>query len=79
MHYAETKYGFDWGAAKVTRCFSDAKKRSVTLLLETPKYKESKSLQIYVTKSGKVRIHDARGEWKAPNAKQSDGENVAGG
>ena len=67
MHYAETKYGFDWGAAKVTRCFSDSNKGWVTLLLETPKHKDGKSLQIYVTKSGKVRIHDARGEWKAPN------------
>jgi len=67
MHYAETKYGFDWGCAKITRCFSDEKKGWVTFLLETPKHKGGKSLQIYVTKSGKVRIHDARGEWKAPN------------
>lgn len=67
MHYAETQYGFDWGAAKITRCFSDKKKGWVTLLLETPKHAEGKALQIYVTKSGKVRIHDARGEWKSPN------------
>lgn len=71
MHYAETKYGFDWGAAKVTRCFSDGKRGWVTLLLETPKHKDGKSLQIYVTKSGKVRITDARGEWKAPDVRIS--------
>jgi hypothetical protein len=65
MHYKETKYGFEWGAAEVTRCFSDAK-GWVTLLLETPKHKGGKSLQIYVTKTGKVRIFSARGEWKAP-------------
>lgn len=68
MHYAETKFGFEWGAAKVTRCFSDAKKGWVTLLLETPKHQNGKhgELQIYVTKTGKVRISDSRGEWKAP-------------
>ena len=64
MRYVETQYGFDWGAAKITRGFSSEKKGWVTLLLETPKHKEA--IQIYVTKSGKVRISDARGEWKAP-------------
>ena len=63
-HYAETKYGFEWGAAKITRCTSDAKVGWVALLLETPKHKEGNALHIYVTKSGKVRIRDASGEWK---------------
>jgi hypothetical protein len=62
MHYHETKYGFDWGAASVERCFSDDEKGWVTLLLKTPKLKHG--LQIYVTKTGKVRIHDERGEWQ---------------
>lgn len=70
MHYEETKYGFDWGAAKVTRGFSDEKKGWVSFLLETPKHKDGKSLQIYVTRTGKVRIYDAHGEWKAPNHDQ---------
>ena len=60
IHYAETKYGFDWGAAKITRCFSEPKKGWVTLIVETPKV----TLQIYVTKTGKVRITDSIGEWK---------------
>lgn len=67
MHYEETKYGFEWGVAKITRCFSDEKAGWVTLLLETPKHKAGAELQIYVTKTGKVRIHGVRGEWKAPN------------
>jgi len=67
MHYQETKYGFDYGAAKVTRIFSDEMKGWITLGLETPKYAGHDALQIYVTKTGKVRIHDSRGEWKAPN------------
>jgi hypothetical protein len=61
-HYAETKYGFQWGAADVSRCFSDDKKGWVTLLLKTPKHKNG--IQIYVTKTGKVRVHGNDGkEW----------------
>ena len=59
-HYQETPFGFDWGAAKITRCFSDDKKGSVTLELKTPK----EDLQIHITKTGKVRIHDKQcDEW----------------
>ena len=57
IHYAETKYGFDYGSAKITRCFSDDKKGWVTILVETPKHKGGNALQIYVTKTGKVRIN----------------------
>ena len=60
IYYAETLFGFDWGAAKITRCFSDSRKGWVTLLVETPKH----TIQIYVTKTGKVRISDATGEWR---------------
>ena len=65
MHYKETQYGFEYGAAKVERIFSDEKKGCVTLGIETPKHKHG--LQIYVTKAGKVRIHSDGGEWIAPN------------
>jgi len=57
IHYAETKYGFDYGSAKITRCFSDDKKGWITILVETPKHKGGNALQIFVTKSGKVRIN----------------------
>jgi hypothetical protein len=63
IHYAETKYGFDWGAVKIERFFSDSKKGLVVLSLETPKHQRENLLQIYVTKTGKVRIFDAHGEW----------------
>ena len=63
IHYAETQYGFDWGSAKISRCMSSQKKGWVVLFLETPKHKQCNALQIYVTKSGKVRIHGAHGEW----------------
>ena len=67
QHYSETKYGFEWGAAKVQRAFSDDKRGWVTLTLETPKHSGHAGLQIYVTRTGKVRIHDSRGEWSPPN------------
>ena len=63
IHYAKTNWGFDWGAAKIERCCSDLKKGWVVLSLETPKHKRGNLLQIYVTKTGKVRISDAHGEW----------------
>lgn len=54
-----TEYGFDWGAAEVVRMFSDGRHGWVTIGVKTPKY----DIQIYVTKTGKVRIHDTDGEW----------------
>jgi hypothetical protein len=57
--YEELQYGFQYGAAKVTRLFSDKKKGWVTLGIETPK----QTIQVYVTKTGKIRIHDSDGEW----------------
>jgi hypothetical protein len=60
IEYKELKYGFKYGAAKVTRLFSDEKKGWVTLGIETPK----SVIQVYVTKTGKIRIHSTGGgEW----------------
>ena len=59
-HYKEIPYGFEFGSAKITRCCSDEKKGWAILVLETPK----DELQIYVIKTGKIRIHDKKGnEW----------------
>lgn len=54
IRYKESLYGFSYGAADVTRIHSDDAKGWVLLRLNTPK----KRLQIYVTKTGKVRIFD---------------------
>ena len=62
IHYKETEYGFEYGSAEVTRMFSDAKKGWVTLGIQTPKHKNP--IQIYVTKTGKVRIFSDYDEWK---------------
>ena len=64
MRYQETKYGFSWGAAEIERWFSDNKKGWVTLGIKTPK----QELQIYITKTGKIRIHNKQGqEFKISN------------
>ena len=68
QHYAETKYGFEWGAADISRCFSDDRKGWVTLLLKTKKHPIG--IQIYVTRTGKVRIFDGDCEWPAPKKKR---------
>lgn len=62
IHYEETEYGFEFGAAKVTRLTSDTEKGWVVIKIETPKYKNN-GLQIYVTKTGKIRIF-SNGEWE---------------
>ena len=60
--FSETKYGFKYGAVDVTRIFSDEKKGWVTIGMKTPK----DEIQIYVTKTGKIRIHGNKGEWRKP-------------
>jgi len=63
MHYKETEYGFEYGDAKVTRLFSDERKGWVTLGIESSKYSGYNMIQIYITKTGKIRIFSSEGEW----------------
>lgn len=58
IHYSETKFGFEYGAAKIERCCSDYKKGWVVLKVETKK----ESLQVYITKTGKIKIHNKQGK-----------------
>lgn len=64
--FETTEHGFKWGSAHVRRAFQNSEDGWVTLILETPKFSGHDCLQIYVTKTGKVRISDARGEWIPP-------------
>ena len=50
--YAETKYGFRYGSAEVTRICSDEKKGWVIVEVRSPK----SDVQVYVTKTGKIRV-----------------------
>ena len=63
IHYRETTYGFEWGASKVERGCSDKKQGWVTLIITTPKYENG--IQVYITKTGKVRVSANNKEWMA--------------
>ena len=65
MQGKPTEYGFEWGPLKIERGFCDDAKGWATLILSTKKYPHG--IQIYVTKTGKVRVHSAKGEW-LPNS-----------
>lgn len=54
MHYKETKYGFEYGSARIYRATSDEKVGWSVIMVETPKT----VIQIYTTKTGKVRVYD---------------------
>ena len=64
-----TDYGFNCGSAKVTRCCSDPKEGWAIISVDTPRHTGNNALEIYVTKTGKVRIYDANGEWVKPRKK----------
>lgn len=56
-----TEFDFNWGAAEVSRLFSNNAKGWVTVGIKTPKGE----IQVYVSKTGKIRVHDKSGaEWK---------------
>jgi len=69
LHFGTTQYGLEYGNAKTTRLFGDDKNGSVTIGLETSKYNhkgvKKSEIQIYITKTGKVRIF-SKGEWEPP-------------
>jgi len=58
--YREIDFGFQFGAAKVTRCMSDDRTGWVVVAVDTPKT----HVQVYVTKTGKVRVYTDKKELK---------------
>jgi len=79
MHYKETKYGFEYGDAKVSRICSDEKKGWVVLEIASSKYPDYRAIQIYVTKTGKIRIFSREGEWFPKDKSKDKKENKKGG
>jgi len=55
IHFRPTTYGFEYGSAKIERLASDSKQGWVVIEIRTPKA----MLQVYVTKTGKMRLKDA--------------------
>lgn len=66
--------GFEYGSAKVTRLLANQEKGFVIVAVETPKYGPGNFMQIYVTKTGKVRVFDKGGEWTPPTDEESNYE-----
>ncbi len=62
MDATRHEHGFYWGPVDVVAGMDDDRRGSVTLLLKTKKYPYG--LQVYVTKTGRVRVFCAKGEWK---------------
>jgi len=70
IRYQETKYGFIFGAATVSRLISDKKDGWVYLAIKggnfdekkISRYKNVRQIEIYVTKSGKIRVFSNLGE-----------------
>lgn len=60
-HFRQTDYGFEFGAAIVTRACS-MPYGTVIVSITTPRLKIG--LDIYVTKTGKVRVFGETTEWK---------------
>lgn len=55
MRFNNIPYGFEYGAAEVTRACSDEKKGWVLISINTPK--PNQTIKVYVTKTGKVRVY----------------------
>lgn len=61
-----TDFGFKYGDAEVQRICSDEKKGWVLIAVKTSR--KNQELQIYVTKTGKVRVYRY---WKNKEMKES--------
>ena len=56
--FENQQYGFRWGAATVTRLFSEKRHGWIIIEIRTPKC----DWQVYVTRTGKVRVFARDGE-----------------
>ena len=68
IYFEDTRYGFIYGGMTVERLCSDKREGWVVLGVATKKYPKWK-LQIYVTKTGKVRIYVGNEELKMRKVK----------
>lgn len=63
MKSQDTQFGFVYGPVEVTRLFS--REDSVAIELKT----ERNTIDVYVTRTGMVRIFQDNREWKQPKRK----------
>ena len=62
-----TQYGFTYGPATIQRTCSDEKAGWVLMILKTARHPDG--IQLYVTKTGKVRVF-GKEEWKQPTRRK---------
>lgn len=62
MLIEDTQYGFKYGSVTVERACSDEAKGWVYLIIKTKK--PTMGIQVYVTKTGKVRVYRGQRELK---------------
>lgn len=60
IRHEATTYGFNYGSAEVERLHSDDRTGGVVIMVTTPKG----SAQVYVTRTGKIRLWLGRDECK---------------
>jgi hypothetical protein len=60
IHYRESEFGFEYGSARVTRLASDEKTGAVVIRVASPK----SWVDVYVTRTGKIRVFTRQGEMK---------------
>ena len=65
----DTHYGFQYGSANVTRIYANEKTGAVSIMIKSPK----SEAQIYVTRTGKIRIWLDREELNDKKRKGSRG------
>lgn len=58
----ETPFGFRWGPLEITRAIDDYKRGVIVTQLKTKRH----MMDVYVTRTGKIRIFDKGQEWKNP-------------
>jgi hypothetical protein len=58
IDHKNTKYGFNWGAAKIERRCCSSEEGWIDLAIITPR----DEVHVYVTKTGKVRLYNKKGE-----------------
>lgn len=66
MRFEQTQFGFNYGAAEISRLASDEEKGWVVIRFKTAKA----SLQLYATKTGKIRIIDEKTNKEIKGGKQ---------
>lgn len=62
LAFSPTQYGFEWGGAIVQRHIADSSTGHVVLSVKGRKRKDN--IDIYVSRTGKIRVYGNGWEWR---------------